>query len=789
MRKLRSLPLSLKIFTAFMLIAGCLIFIFGAIYYVKIRGTILETFRELADASCNTAVHDFNTLYSHTLSQELKVLEKSAELNTFLVAAEQDKFFYRSAVERMFLDISAAGETHLSVRFLDENGREQVILEGRKRIRHYNRYHAANRETELFAHHLGNLFRRMKKENTGQILFSPPFTDKKNRPGFLMAIVKQEPEAGGFGGAIVKHCDLSIYIAHLARVKVHDIPVLWLYDNKETVFLSPGEGSVRPVPDKKDTTIRHFAQCRVSAGAQPLLTVLCSVPPSVVSKELQPVVWYLMTIFIILLAASFIGALMVSRFVSRPIKKLAEATRNLCTDTPDLNFPHSLTESGGEIGILGTAFEGMTQRLKQTLESLRKEIAEHSIAEEKLKQHHTQLEELVTARTNEIEEANKKIQKESRSRVQIEEQRKILVDELERVNTELQDFAHIVSHDLKTPLRGISSLAKWLSEDYAGKLGTDGKQYVDKLMIRTRRMNNLIDGILKYSKIGRVKAKPEYSETDSVVKEIIDSMSVPEGIEIRIEESLPLVVYDKVHLSQVFQNLISNAVSYMGKPEGEIVISHERKNEFLEFSVRDTGIGIEEKHFERIFKIFQSLKPTSESESTGIGLSLVKKIVSHSGGKIWVESTVGIGSSFYFTIPIKTTDIEAPDYNVLIIDDSMEFIKVAAAMLEARGHKTLYATSGDEAYRLLDAHKDSIHVTLFDVDIPDEDALTRYRSLRRMRPNMRIVVCTGAELYETVELLKQEGVDGVLSKPFTINELDSRIISSTTGSSRLDRKT
>lgn len=243
-----------------------------------------------------------------------------------------------------------------------------------------------------------------------------------------------------------------------------------------------------------------------------------------------------------------------------------------------------------------------------------------------------------------------------------EEVREGLLQDLKRVNNELSDFAYIVSHDLKAPLRAISSLAGWLAEDYADKLDEAGRDQLQLLLKRTKRMHNLIEGILTYSRLGRLKPTLVRLDSGEAVRQVIESLSPPEGIEVRLEGTFPMIVYDRTHIEQLFQNLISNAVKYMGKPRGLVTVACADRGDCWEFSVSDTGEGIPQEHFDRIFKIFQTLKPRDEVESTGIGLTIVKKVVEQYGGRIWVESQVGQGSVFHFTVPksLKPDDLESP---------------------------------------------------------------------------------------------------------------------------------
>ena len=242
-------------------------------------------------------------------------------------------------------------------------------------------------------------------------------------------------------------------------------------------------------------------------------------------------------------------------------------------------------------------------------------------------------------------------------RKQIEAKQVQLLNELESVNQELKDFAYIVSHDLRAPLRAISSLANWISTDYADKIDEEGRKQIHLLIGRVHRMNALIEGILQYSRVGRIKEEKIEVDLGNLVKSVIDLINPPKNIEIYVENKLPTILCEITRVEQVFQNLLNNAVKYMNKPEGKIKISCRKEGEYWEFSVADNGPGIEEKYFEKIFQIFQTLKPRDEVESTGIGLSIVKKIVEMYGGKVWVESKVGCGSTFFFTLPDgKTID-------------------------------------------------------------------------------------------------------------------------------------
>ncbi len=214
----------------------------------------------------------------------------------------------------------------------------------------------------------------------------------------------------------------------------------------------------------------------------------------------------------------------------------------------------------------------------------------------------------------------------------------------------LNDFAYIVSHDLKAPLRAIGSLATWLEADYSDKLDEEGKTTLSLIVQRTQRMHNLIDGILNYSKVGRDQSKITMVKTHELVLKIADMLSIPENIKLILEAELPDVQYEEIKLQQVFQNLMSNAIKFMDKPAGEIRISFIEKQHHFEFSVTDNGPGIDKVYHKKVFQIFQTLQARDKLESTGVGLSIVKKIVESYGGKISIDSEVGYGTTFTFSV-------------------------------------------------------------------------------------------------------------------------------------------
>lgn len=228
---------------------------------------------------------------------------------------------------------------------------------------------------------------------------------------------------------------------------------------------------------------------------------------------------------------------------------------------------------------------------------------------------------------------------------------KIIQEQLIKTNNELEQFAYIASHDLKAPLRAIERLSGWIEEDNADKLDSQSKKNLTLLRKRTLRMSNLIDGILQYSRAGRADWDIELVDIKKLIKDVIDNLNPSKKFIIQYPENPPVFQASKIQLEQVLSNLIDNSIKHHHKESGTIEIDVQNSGNYYKFMVKDDGPGIEPEYFEKIFEIFQTLKSRDTMEATGIGLSIVKKIVESQGGKISVESTVGKGSTFSFTWP------------------------------------------------------------------------------------------------------------------------------------------
>lgn len=316
----------------------------------------------------------------------------------------------------------------------------------------------------------------------------------------------------------------------------------------------------------------------------------------------------LLTISIVLLVAVVIMAIFIAHSISEPIKELTKvsgiiAGGNLST--------RAAINAGDEIGELAYAFNRMTDSL----------VEAKAVVEQK--------------------------------KDELEEQKKLL----EKANQELDSFVYTVSHDLRAPLRAISSFSSFLEEDYKDKIDAQGKDHLSEVRKGAERMSRLIDDLLKLSRISRIKNPYEDVNIQELINSAIERIKFDieqYKVDLSIQKDIPTVRCDRIKMTEAFLNLINNAIKFSSKNNKEnpkVEIGYEDRNELHQFFVKDNGIGIDSKYHKQIFGIFQRLHTEKEYEGTGAGLSIVERIIDGHGGKIWVESEVGRGATFYFTIP------------------------------------------------------------------------------------------------------------------------------------------
>jgi len=317
-------------------------------------------------------------------------------------------------------------------------------------------------------------------------------------------------------------------------------------------------------------------------------------------------------------------------------------TRHRCKDGRFIDIEISANYTKEEDERLFVFLRDITERkrMEGEMKSLINGLKEH---QELLKSQKQRIEDSRRAIKNVAEDL-------SHSKKILEEQ-KVSV---ERINKELDDFTYIVSHDLKEPLRSIDAFSKFLEDDYKDKIEDEGKDYIKRIRANAARMQNLIEDLLELSRIERKQNPLDEVEVEELISEVklrLEYRIKEKNVQVVVSDKLPRITCDRVRLTEVFANLISNAIKFCDKSNPRIEIGSKLTGNFYEFYVKDNGPGIEEQYFNKIFEIFQRLGKREDNEGTGAGLTIVKKIIEMHRGRIWLESKIGEGTTFYFTIP------------------------------------------------------------------------------------------------------------------------------------------
>jgi PAS domain S-box-containing protein len=268
------------------------------------------------------------------------------------------------------------------------------------------------------------------------------------------------------------------------------------------------------------------------------------------------------------------------------------------------------------------------------------DISDLKRAEEALQKAHDELEDRVRQRTSELARVNAELAQRA--------------EELSRANADLEQFAYSASHDLQEPIRNVAIFSELLKQEYQGKLDSQGENFLSFVSGGARRMEMLVRDLLAYSRVTKASEnEPETVDSTLVLSELLDTLQnvIRETQATIISDPLPAIKIPKVHLQQVFQNLILNALKYRSSTLPQVHISAKRDGASWLFVVNDNGIGIAPEYHETIFGLFQRLHSKDKYPGTGIGLAICKRIVERYGGRIWVESEIGQGATFFFTVP------------------------------------------------------------------------------------------------------------------------------------------
>lgn len=330
---------------------------------------------------------------------------------------------------------------------------------------------------------------------------------------------------------------------------------------------------------------------------------------------------YLIGIYLVLAALFLWVAAGIAKNLAHPIETLAHLARRVGKGESAVRAP----AFDGEPGILAENFNTMLASIEENTRKLHDEIEEHKLS---------------LAHLREAEERTRVIMEELQQKT----------GQLERSNKELEQFAYVSSHDLQEPLRTITSYVQLLDKQYKARLDEKADVYINFVTDAARRMQTLINDLLNFSRVGS-RGKPFAPvRTEELVDSIIALLKIQNPDAAITHGKLPDIIADEMQMMQVFQNLIVNAVKFRSAAPSQVYVGASEDDNEWTFWVKDNGIGIEPKYFEKIFVIFQRLHTQREYAGTGIGLALVKKVVERHGGRIWVESAPGHGATFWFTI-------------------------------------------------------------------------------------------------------------------------------------------
>ena len=314
-----------------------------------------------------------------------------------------------------------------------------------------------------------------------------------------------------------------------------------------------------------------------------------------------------------------------------------------------IGFKNAAVNRNGSVKILETTGLPVLDEAGNLLgyRGVDRDITEQDLAQKK----QTQLLEQLEVANNHLKDENTQRTRAEKSLERLNSDLETTVEKLIRSNRQLREFAHLASHDLKTPIRGIGTLAQWIASDYYDKLDENGRRQIDMLIKRTELVDKIVNAILEYSTLTRNKRSDIMINLNELINGIIKQIQPGQNTKITINQKLPSVICEENHIHKVFYNLIENAVKFMDKSEGQITIDCEDEIHFWKFSISDNGPGIEKQHHERIFQLFQTLGDSDRSENTGAGLTFVRKIVELYDGRVWLISKAGQGTTFFFTWP------------------------------------------------------------------------------------------------------------------------------------------
>ena len=417
------------------------------------------------------------------------------------------------------------------------------------------------------------------------------------------------------------------------------------------VFAAARDVTERKRAEEKVRAASLYSRSLLEASLDPLVTISAEGKITDVNKATEDVTGFS--------REELIGSDFSSYFTNPAEAK--RGYRKVFTDGFVRDYPLAIQHKSGRITDVlynATLFKNELDEIQGVFAAAR-DVTERKRAEEALKRAHDELDQNVQERTRELqEEIEEHKVTEGELRTSTEELEE-LTQELRRSNTELEQFAYIASHDLQEPLRTVTSAIGLLQSWYKGKFGAEADTFIGYAVDGTKHMQQLIKDLLAYSRVTSRGESFAPVRCEGILMQVLDDLKTTieeSGVKITLPEgTMPIVMGDRTQLVQLFQNLIANAIKFRSeqRPEVQIGVKRDAKRNRWQFSIKDNGIGMDMQYADKVFTIFQRLHTTEEYPGTGLGLALCRKIVERHGGEIWVESELGKGSTFYFTMPFQ----------------------------------------------------------------------------------------------------------------------------------------
>lgn len=581
--------------------------VIGALQYAQARGDLDATAQERTRYVVDSILAYFARGYEDDLLRDLAILSKLPPLHQYLLASEKKKPFLRFPVEYAFSHFASPdARIYRSVAFVDLTAQERIAIEKGRRRGNLLDLHSDPERLKLF---------QQTMTAPGQLYHLTPLRrDEKGDLHFWIATPQFDPDVGGVIGAILLDCSFMDLIQYVQRYTPSAIHAA-LFDLNGKV-LGESNGLEKP----HGPCIKSLRDVMLTLAGVPLARLTVCYRP----EAYQELAWKNLRALLIMLGGVILGswviAYLLAFYLSATLHALVEACHKVAHTEGVTEIPPM---GGGEIATLVNAFNAMAHRVWRALEERDLELA-----------------------------IRREIEKELRQRQ----------EELRRSNADLDLFATKVAHDLHQPLRTVKGFVELLAERGGSSLDEEEKNFITRILRGVSRMEAMLQSLLAYSRIttrGSVFTEVDLGEVVFQVLLDLERFITETGSRVDYD-TLPRVQADRFQMVQLFQNLIENAVKYRSLERPlHVQIHAQQSEEGWTISVADNGIGFDPQNAERIFEVFEQLHPRGTYGGLGMGLAIVKRIVERHGGRIWVQSEPGKGSTFFFTLPEKRQKIHS----------------------------------------------------------------------------------------------------------------------------------